>query len=154
MKILFAIFLAFLMPILAQARTEQIPPWYSGSKPWAELPNKTKTEITRLHNGVEEAKRQATLPPTSTQERKLVMMGKESIDRIVIKYKLDKFYNKPSISGRKNMFWIPEVEWRKLPPEIRRSIVAYAKSLNKNWGIGVGRVKGKDVLADRDLEID
>ena len=47
------------------------------------------------------------------------------------------------------VIWIPIAAWNKLSASQRQSLEAYMSSKYANWGIGVGRVRGGDVLYDK-----
>jgi hypothetical protein len=130
------------------------PDWYSGEKPWAEISENGKREIIRLHNGFDLSKKEAIIAAEKRIDPKSAKIGKENFEKVLNKFNVYPFYKKPSQFGPKMILWIPEKGWNSLSGESRRSIMAYASSLYKNWGIGVGRVKGRDIMSDRVLKLD
>jgi hypothetical protein len=46
------------------------------------------------------------------------------------------------------VIWLPAKAWNTLPAQDKKAVEAYMGSNYSSWGIGVGRVRGGDVLYD------
>jgi hypothetical protein len=75
--------------------------------------------------------------------------GEQLISRTLRHYRIDPVYNTPGVFGSRMVIWLPEEAWKRFSPEQKASIAVYMQSRYKSWGIGVGRVSGSDILADR-----
>jgi hypothetical protein len=66
----------------------------------------------------------------------------------VRQYGLDAVYKEPDVFGPRMVIWLPRSAWSKLTAAQQKAVEAYMSSNHANWGIGVGRVRGRDVLYD------
>lgn len=125
------------------------PSWYNGTKPWTSITVEGRKEILRLHGGFEAARHEAQQPPVSKGDASEARKGEVLVRATIKKLHLDKFYLNPSVFGNTMVLWLPEKAWKSYSAAERKSIEAYAASKYKNWGVGVGRTNGPDVLCDR-----
>jgi hypothetical protein len=128
---------------------DKTPAWYDGSKPWKSISKEGRQEMLSLHAGFEAAKREAKTPSSSRVSQSDAAKGEDLVRKTIKRFRLDHFYETPSIFGKKMVLWIPEKAWNAFTESEKRFIEAYVKSKYQNWGIGVGRIKGSDVLSDR-----
>jgi hypothetical protein len=96
-----------------------------------------------------EAQQAAASQPGSGSDDRAVAQGRALIDKIVRQYGLDDVYREPDTFGSRMVIWLPEAAWTKLSQTQKKAIEAYMASNHANWGIGVGRIRGKDVLYDK-----
>jgi hypothetical protein len=139
------------LPTAAFAQNEDIsraPAWYRGTKPWTSISPEGRREILRMRRGYEATRRQANEPSTAAPAAGAAA-GKALLNRIVTQYGLHDFYRQPDMFGPRMVIWLPKSAWVKLTSAQRRSLESYMSSRYANWGIGVGRVQGRDVLADQ-----
>jgi hypothetical protein len=126
----------------------QAPAWYNGSKPWSEIPPEARRKMRAMRAAYEA--QQATARQTGTgREDQASVDGRSLIERIVREYQLDPVYKEPETFGGRMVIWVPIDAWNKLSASQRQSLEAYMSSKYTNWGIGVGRVQGRDVLYDK-----
>ena len=125
------------------------PSWYTGEKPWSSISKEGRQEILNLHAGFEAAESQAKKPASSKSPQATSGKGDELIRRTVKQYNLDPYYLTPSLFGKKMVIWLPEKAWKGFSEADKKAIEASVKSKYQNWGIGVGRTKGREVLSDR-----
>lgn len=143
----FLILLAAL-PLLAQD-VDKVPSWYKGSKPWKAISVEGRKEMLRLHAGFEATRAKAETPAATKASEASQKQGEALIRSTISKFHLDKFYLAPSRFGGQMVLWLPEKAWEAFSSDQKKAVVAYVSSRYKNWGIGVGRVSGRDVLCDR-----
>ena len=129
--------------------TNDAPSWYQGSKPWGEISEEGQRELLEFRSKFEADQSRASEPSISGYDPAIVRAGEDLIASICDDYGVDEFYKKPAVFGSRMVVWLPETAWNKLSDSEKESIAVYLSSRFTNWGIGVGRVSGKDVLADR-----
>lgn len=128
---------------------DKVPSWYNGQKPWNSINREGREEILNIRRKYEADTRKAQQPSIKSEPGNLVINGEKLIKSIHEKYKIHSFYSEPGRFGSRMVIWLPEEAWAKLSNEEKISIEAYMKSKYANWGIGIGRVDGVDILADR-----
>ncbi len=136
-------------PVLGGATgvSDEAPSWYQGSKPWSEIGEEGRATMLRMRAAYEAQQAAANQPGPGSDGRESVE-GRLLINKIVQRYGLDPVYKNPDTFGSRMVIWLPTVAWAKLSATQKKSIEAYMSSNYSNWGIGVGRVRGKDVLYD------
>jgi len=77
-----------------------------------------------------------------------VARGRQVINSIVKRFGLDPVYEEPDTFGPRMVIWLPAKAWNTLPAQDKKAVEAYMGSNYSSWGIGVGRVRGGDVLYD------
>jgi hypothetical protein len=102
-----------------------------------------------MRRGFEAYQSKANEPADTVPAGDLAEEGRKLIEQICKEYKLDPYYQSPQMFGPRMVIWLPGNAWDRLTPAQQSSIIAYMSSKYKNWGIGVGRVNGPDVMADR-----
>lgn len=125
------------------------PGWYNGSKPWASISEDGRRKTLAGHKHWLAIQAEANKTAVAKADASSAKAGELLVARIVKQYKLDPFYRNPSLFGPKMVLWLPEPAWNKLSTEERGHIANYVSSRYQNWGVGIGRIKGKDVLADQ-----
>lgn len=103
--------------------------------------------MLRMHAAYEAQQAAASQPGSGTDEQ-IAAEGRRLIDKIVQQHGLDRVYRNPDTFGPRMVIWLPNVAWRKLSSVQKKSIEAFMSSNYANWGIGVGRIKGRDILYD------
>jgi hypothetical protein len=135
--------------VLAVVDIDTTPSWYNGKKPWSSISRSGREEILSIRRKYETDKAKANEPSNQQISPSSVNKGEHLIGKTLKQYSIDSFYKTPSIFGSRMVIWLPEKAWNKYSPEQKASIELYMKSKYKNWGIGVGRVSGVDIMADR-----
>lgn len=127
---------------------DQTPAWYQGSKPWSSIGREGREQLLRMraHYEANEASAHET---SGTAPDAAAKAGRRLIDRTVTKYALDDYFRTPDTFGSRMVLWLPERAWDAFSAVQKQSIEAFMKSNYANWGIGVGRVQGREVLFDR-----
>lgn len=142
--------MSILMPVLAFGdELDKTPSWYNGDKPWASIGRAERKKIILMHGGFEVAQKEASKPATAAVPRDLANAGEALINRIVKDYRLDPSYKNPSLFGPRMAIWLPEKAWARLSEKEKESVVAFMKGRWKNWAVGVGPIRGRDVICDR-----
>lgn len=95
-----------------------------------------------------EAQQAAALKRSSGAPGQAASDGRRLVANIYRRYGLNPEYSKPDTFGPRMVVWLPTAAWRKLSTLERSSIEAYMSANYANWGIGVGRVSGRQVLYD------
>lgn len=67
-------------------------------------------------------------------------------------YGLDPYYEEPHQFGSRIVIWFPSDAWSRLTTVEKQTIRKFMMSRQMPWGIGVGKVSGRDVMADRLIE--
>jgi hypothetical protein len=127
--------------------SDTAPYWYNGAKPWSAIGVEGRETMMRMRAKFE-ADQAAANQPGSRSSDKAAAKGRRLIDKIVRSYGLDDVYREPDTFGPRMVIWLPQAAWAKLSQGEKKSIEAYMESKYANWGIGVGRVRGKDVMYD------
>jgi hypothetical protein len=84
------------------------------------------------------------------RDRENAKEGRKVIDTVVKRHHLRTLYKEPSGFGGKSVIWLPEAAWRNLTSQQKKYVESYMRhTYIKDWGVGVGRVHGVDVLCDR-----
>jgi hypothetical protein len=138
-------------PPIKAVDIDETPSWYRGSKPWKTVSRSEREKLLRLRAayGAQEATaRQPATGSSAEGDASAAAAGKRLINRIIAQYGLDPAYRTPDTFGSRMVIWLPEAAWNGLSANQKRSIEAYMSSQYTNWGIGVGRVRGKEVLLD------
>ena len=125
------------------------PPWYQGSKPWSEISEEGRDEILKMRSGYEAYQERAEEPAHGDTDPDIAQAGQVLIGNICDEYGLDSHYKTPHMFGPRMVIWLPEAAWANLSDSEKRSVSTYMSSQYANWGIGVGRVSGIDVMADQ-----
>jgi hypothetical protein len=134
-------------PASSVTNLDQTPSWYRGSKPWSEIGKEGRITILRGHAAYE-AQQAAAAQPGSGENEKAAADGRQLINKIVQQYGLDPVYREPDTFGPRMVIWLPSAAWQKLSRSQKEAIEAFMSSNYANWGIGVGRIRGRDVLYD------
>jgi len=127
----------------------ETPYWYQGVDPWDELSLAERSGILRMRARLEANESSAAQPSSTVVDFDQAQAGRALIHEMIDAAGVDSFYRSPSTFGARKVIWLPESAWRDLDDVQRQSIEAYMSSSYENWGIGVGRVSGRDILADR-----
>lgn len=135
--------------IFAADDIDKTPSWYNGKKPWSSISRTGREEILSIRREFEANKSKANEPSNQQVSVSSVNKGEQLIDKTLKQYGIHSFYKSPSMFGSRMVIWLPEKAWNKYSSEQKTSIESYMKSKYTNWGIGVGRVSGVDVMADR-----
>lgn len=147
--VLFAVVLIMSSAVLAADNIDKTPSWYNGQKPWSSISRSGREEIIAIRRKIEENKAKANAPSTQQVLASSANKGDQLIENTLKQYGIHAFYRTPSMFGSRMVIWLPEEAWNKYSPEQKASIESYMKSKYKNWGIGVGRVSGVDIMADQ-----
>ncbi len=131
------------------AGEDTAPSWYQGSQPWSEISVEGRQEILNMRAAYETYQERAAEQADEQVDPALAQAGEALIRSICDKYRLDSYYKQPHLFGPRTVIWLPEAAWSDLSDTQKLSVSAYMSGRYKNWGIGVGRVSGVDVLADR-----
>lgn len=135
--------------LFAQADSLDKPPaWYKGEKPWTSISREGRLEILKFRRAYEAQDRKAR-EPSARPSTPNAADGKAFLGRIVTKYRLDDFYRHPDTFGGRMVIWIPEKEWAQLTKPQKASLEAYMSASYTHYGIGTGRIKGREILFDR-----
>jgi hypothetical protein len=138
-------------PEAVRAQTDsldRVPSWYHGDKPWTSIGKEGRLKMLpfrRAYESQEKNAREKSPGPSASN----AAAGRTLLNRIVTKYRLDDFYRTPDTFGGRMVIWIPEGEWAQLSGSQKNALEAFLSSSYKNYGIGTGRVKGREVLSDR-----
>ncbi len=124
---------------------DNAPSWYEGKKPWWPVGREHPVDILSLLRAFENNRASAK----EESNIDLVARGEQLISQTLKQYRIDPIYNAPRVVGPRMVIWLPQEAWNGYSPEQKASIEAYMQSKYKNWGIGVGRVSGSDILTDR-----
>jgi len=128
---------------------DRVPAWYKGDKPWTSISREGRLEMLRFRRAYELQERKAREPSVAPREPNAGQQGRLLLNRIVTKYKLDDFYRHPDTFGGRMVIWIPEKEWEQLSRAQRASLESYMSSNYAHYGIGTGRLKGREILFDQ-----
>jgi len=132
------------------ADVNKAPPWYKGTMgPWESISKEQRKEILRMRRGFEAIQSKAHEPSKQKEPVDLATNGRKLIKKICNEYGVRSDYHTAHMFGPRMVIWLPEAAWKKLSSSQKESIKAYMKSKYANWGIGVGPVSGKDIMADR-----
>ena len=123
------------------------PSWYTGTKPWSSIDPQGRRDILNMRANYEATKAAAEKP--SEVQSPEASRGRELVARMCDRYQLDAYYKTPRMFGPRMVIWIPEDAWSGMSSQEQSAVVAWISSEYTNWGIGVGRVSGRDVLSDR-----
>ena len=128
---------------------DKTPSWYNGKKPWSSISKEGREDILSIRRKFEANRAKANEPSKQQVPASSVNKGEELIGKTLKQYGIHSFYRTPGMFGSRMVIWLPEKAWNKYSPEQKSSIESYMKSKYENWGIGVGRVSGVDIMADR-----
>jgi len=128
------------------------PEWYEGEKPWREISEQGRRELLIWRREYDRAHAAAKRPPAFEADPAVVARGERLVADAIDRRGLSSFYKKPGQFGPKTVVWIAEDDWRAFTPVEKDAIRTWMRASHRRWGIGVGRVKGIDVLADRVVE--
>ena len=136
--------------VFTQNDIDKTPSWYTGSKPWTSITEEGRREMLRVRRRFEANNRKASETPV----RRVVDQGgaeegKKLLEQICDEYKLDPYYKTAHAFGSRAVIWLPVEAWEGLTPAERSNLKTFMVDRHTSWGIGVGRLNGKDVLSDR-----
>lgn len=135
--------------VVAADDIDKTPSWYNGDKPWSSISREGREEILSIRRKFEADKIKANEPSKQKVLTKSVKEGEQLISKAHKQYRIHSYYKIPRMFGSRMVIWLPEIAWNKFSPDQKASIESYMKSKYENWGIGVGRVSGADIMADR-----
>ena len=128
----------------------QVPDWYNGDRPWKDLSEAARRDLWAKRLAYEEITTEATKPAAGGGEGSSdAAAGEAVLHRVVDEYNLDPYFRNADTFGRRMVIWLPEAAWRKLSTSDKQALEDYMASKYANWGIGVGRQQGREVLFDR-----
>lgn len=127
----------------------ETPYWYQGAEPWDDLTLAERANILRMRATIEDNQSHASEPSSILVDPDHAQAGQALIEKIIDLAGVDSYYKTPRTFGSRKVIWLPETVWRDLDDTQRQSIEAYMSSRYANWGIGVGRISGRDITADR-----
>lgn len=128
---------------------DKAPPWYTGKKPWASISKEGREEILGIRRKYDATKSKANEKSNQIVPATTAKKGELLVQKTHKQYGIHSYYRNPSMFGARTVIWIPEKAWSKFTQDQKSSIEVFMKSKYANWGIGVGRVSGVDILADR-----
>jgi hypothetical protein len=127
------------------------PDWYNNTLgPWRNLSEQQRKDLWNARSSYESVMTDAMTPASSaTANAEIAAAGQRVLHRVVREYNLDPYFREADTFGRRMVIWLPEGAWAKLSTADKDALQAFMASKYANWGIGVGRQKGREVLFDR-----
>jgi hypothetical protein len=108
---------------------DEVPPWYTGSRPWDQLPESGKRELWANRLAYEGVIAEATQPATSQNVSAVsAAAGEAVLNRVVSEYNLDPFYRSADFFGPRMVIWLPEEAWAQLPDADKAALEAFMAS--------------------------
>lgn len=128
---------------------DKTPSWYNGDKPWTSISVEGREQFLNMRSGIDASKAKAIEKSNKAVPANAAKKGEQLIYKIQKQYGIHSYYRTPSQFGSRMVIWFPGKAWNKFTPDQKASVEAYMSSNYKNWGIGVGRIDGVDIMADR-----
>lgn len=138
-------------PTVGAWSLDEVPDWYAGTLgPWKQLSEETRRNLWNARGSYEGVMNEA-LKPAEPQRAapEAAARGERILHRVVADYGLDPYFREADTFGPRMVIWLPETAWARMSDPDKRALEAYMASKYRNWGIGVGKQKGREVLFDR-----
>jgi hypothetical protein len=124
------------------------PSWYHGTTPWSEVGPQERDVLKMIaEDRAEKAEALKALDHALTGNT--ADSGEALIVNACDKNGVNAFYKTPHMFGQRMVIWIPENDWDRFSVDEKSDVESYMSSRYTNWAIGVGRVRGGDILSDR-----